>query len=62
VEHVLLPFRLVMKGSENLSHGNRVGHATLKGHGLRNAVKFSITYEMEPGTTYDAKETRIKSA
>jgi hypothetical protein len=63
VEHVLrnvLPFRLVMKGSRNLSHGNRVQHTTSKGHGLRNVVKYSITYEMEPGTTYDAERTTIK--
>jgi hypothetical protein len=63
VENVLrnvIPFRLVMKGSKNLSNGNRVGHTTSKGHGLRNVVKFTITYEMEPGTTYDAKRTRIK--
>jgi hypothetical protein len=45
-----------------MSHGNRVQHTTLKGHGLRNAVKLSITYEMEPCTTYDAEETRIKLA
>jgi hypothetical protein len=63
VEHVLrnvVPFQLVMKGSKNLSHRNRVRHTTSKGHGLRNVVKFLITYEMEPGTTYDAKRTRIK--
>jgi hypothetical protein len=63
VEHVLrnvVPFQLVMKGSKNLSHGNRVRHTASKGHGLRNLVKFSITYEMEPGTTYDAERTRIK--
>jgi hypothetical protein len=63
VEHVLrnaVPFRLVMKGSENLSHGNRVRHTTSKGHGRMNVVKLSITYEMEPGTTYDAERTRIK--
>jgi hypothetical protein len=45
-EHVLryvLPFRLVMKGSKNLSHGNRVRHTTLKGHGLRNVVKCLTT-------------------
>jgi hypothetical protein len=62
VEQVLrnvVPFRLVMKDSKNLSNGNQVQHTTLKGHGLRNVVKFSITYEMEPGTTYDAKRTRI---
>jgi hypothetical protein len=56
-EHVLrnvVPFRLVMKGSKNLAHGNRVRHTTSKGHGLRNVVKFLITYEMEPGTTYNA--------
>jgi hypothetical protein len=35
---------------------------TSKGHGLRNVVKFTITYEMEPGTTYDAKRTRIKKS
>jgi hypothetical protein len=65
VEHVLRnvsTFRLVMKGRKNLSHGNRVRQTTLKGHGLRNVVKYSITYEMESGMTYDAKETRIKSA
>jgi hypothetical protein len=65
VEHVLrnvLPFRLVMKGSKHLSNGNWVGQTTLKRHGLRNVVRFLITYEMEPGTTYDAEETRIKSA
>jgi hypothetical protein len=65
MEHVLrnvLPFWLVMKGRKNLPHRNRVGHTTLKGHSLRNVVKFLITYEMEPGTTYNAKETRIKSA
>jgi hypothetical protein len=63
VEHVLrnvVPFRLVMKGSKNLSNGNRVRHRTSKGHGLRNVLKFTITYEMEPGTTYDAERTRIK--
>jgi FMN-dependent NADH-azoreductase len=65
VEHVLrnvLTFRLVMKGSKNLSHGNRVQHTTSKGHGLRNVVKFSITCEMEPGMTCDAEETMRKPA
>jgi hypothetical protein len=60
VEHVLrnvIPFRLVLNGSKNLSNGNRVRHTASKGHGLRNVVKYSITYEMEPGTTYDAKRT-----
>jgi hypothetical protein len=63
VEYVLrnvLPFQLVMKGSKHLSHGNNIGHTTWNGHGLRNVVKYSITYEMEPGTTYDAERTRIK--
>jgi hypothetical protein len=63
VEHVLrnvLLFRLVMKGSKNLSLGNQIRHTTLKGHGLRNVVKFLITYEIEPGRTYDAERTRIK--
>jgi hypothetical protein len=63
VEHVLrnvVPFRLVMKGSKNLSNGNPVRHATSKGHGLRNVVKFKRTYEMEPGTTYDAERTMIE--
>ena len=63
-EHILrndVPFRLVMKeGTKNLSNGNRVRHTTSKGHGLRNVVKFTIPYEMEPGTTYDAERTRIK--
>jgi hypothetical protein len=61
VEHVLrnvLPFRLVLKGRKHLSHGNRIQHTTSKGHSLR-IVKFSITYEMEPGTTYDAKGTKV---
>ncbi len=63
MEHVLrnvVPFRLVMEGSKNLSHGNQIRHTTSEGHSLRNVVEYTITYEMEPGTTYDAKRTRKK--
>ena len=27
-----------------------------EGHSLRNVVKYTITYELEPGTTYDAEK------
>jgi hypothetical protein len=59
VEHVLrnvVLFRLVMKGSTNLSHGNQIRHTTSEGHSLQNVVKYMITYEMEPGRTYNAKK------
>ncbi len=61
VEHVLrnvVPFRLVMKGSKNLSHGNQIRHTTSEGHSLRNVVEYTITLEMEPGTAYDAEKDK----
>jgi hypothetical protein len=62
VEHVLrnvILFRLVMKGSTtNLSHGNQIRHTTSEGHSLRNVVEYTITYEMELGTTYDAEKDK----
>ncbi len=63
MEHVMrnvVPFRLVMKGSKNLSHGNQIRHTTSERHSLRNVVEYTITYEMEPGTAYDAEKTRKK--
>ena len=44
VEHVLrnvVPFQLVMKGSKNLSHGNRVRHTTAEGQRSNKVETFN---------------------